>query len=202
MSARSRPRTGRSWPRPMDSRLKVRAQVLECTSCGLNARCTAPVPYTGDSSTSIAVILEAPGVDEDESGVAGDKVLARELAEVGITDVWWIYAVACLPLHEGRPRIPTSQELNACLPNLRAQLKESRAEFVLLAGSVPLRLVRTDRCVALDHGEPFWKPSGRMFFPVYNPRATERNPAWLAELRADLAVFKELVDASRSSLRL
>src|SRR3990170_417523 len=74
-----------------------------CTSCGLRAGCTAPVPSVGPASARILLVSEKPGFHEDLYGepFAGDagKQLNSMLFQNGIIreDIHITNVVCCKP---------------------------------------------------------------------------------------------------------
>lgn len=95
------------------------------------------MPLRGPSPARIAVVGEAPGKEEDESGrpfVGPSGRLAQELlsqAGIDAEEVAWMNVVSCWP-----GRTPTSREVEACRGNLDAQLGLVEPDYILILGGV------------------------------------------------------------------
>ncbi len=125
------------------ARLAIRQQVTNCTACQLCRVATRPVPFSGPSPSTIAIIGEAPGRYEDVSGkafVGPSGQLARKwLADAGITDeVAWLNVVSCYP-----NRTPTSREVDACQGNFYGQLAVIQPDFCLVFGGIAVGAIHS-----------------------------------------------------------
>lgn len=184
------------------NRLAVRAQVLTCEACELSARCTAPVPMSGQFSAKLAVLGEAPGAEEDAQGEPfvgpAGRTLRAAMRNVGLNPDEFAYlnTVSCFPNRDGKGRAPMLGEVQACAQNREDQLHVSGAAWVILTGNVPLQAYRPDLRIGRAHGQPIVKLGSDkiVMFPVYHPAAVLRNRSWLTEFERDLSTFKEMVD--------
>lgn len=174
-------------------RLDVVEQVLTCTSCELHAQCTSPVPFRGKPS-SIAVVGEAPGEVEDRRGRPfvgpSGRLLGGLFAEVGLAGPMGVCnTVSCFP-HD----TPTAAQVAACEHNKWTQIDYLNPTFILVLGKVALQGMRRDLQIRTARARPFLVRD-RICFAAYHPAAALRNGAREDDLRADLAGFKQLVDA-------
>ena len=98
----------------------------DCRLCGLCEGRTNIVLPDGDPSTGIYLVGEAPGENEDIQGVPfvgrAGKILDDAMAAAGISrkDVMITNTVKCRPPNN---RDPTPEEMGACIPYLRSELK-------------------------------------------------------------------------------
>lgn len=115
-----------------------------CDSCALGATRIKLAMWRGSPTAGVFMIGEAPGVDEDASGVpfvgrAGRKLddLIREAAMDPAEDVFIANMVACRPPNN---RKPEREETSACAPRLQAMLKAVAPKVLVLLGSTAARL--------------------------------------------------------------
>lgn len=170
-------------------RLRVREQILSCTRCDLYSRCSGPVPMSGPTPCSIAIIGEAPGSEEDHYkqpfvGPAG-KYLKRELDRTDIdpNEVAFINAVNCYP-----GRTPSSDEVSACRVNYDDQLQLVQPEYILYLGNVAVNQSRYGRIGEL-RGE-WWRVGAAWATATYHPAAVLRAMELEGTFRQDLEAFK------------
>jgi len=94
------------------------------------------MPVTGKGKLGVLIVAEAPGRKEDEQniqliGPAG-QTLRRYLRELDVDldrDCWKTNAVICCP-----GRNPTTDEVQACRPNLLKTVRELEPRMILLLG--------------------------------------------------------------------
>lgn len=183
------------------NKIELRDRILTCTSCSLNERCTAPVPWSGPVPAEVAVLGEAPGEQEDAQGAPfvgpSGKLLKQALIDAGfdVNELAFINTASCYPNDGGRGRAPLPTEVEACAPNREAQLALVGAKFVLLTGNVPLQAYRPDLRISKARAHPFQR-DGRVLFPVFHPAAVLRNGGWRADFEADLRLFAKLTSGS------
>jgi uracil-DNA glycosylase len=175
------------------NRFEVIEQVITCTRCELSAQCNGPVPLRGDPSP-IAIVGEAPGETEDQAGQPfvgpAGRLLDDILDECGITEpVGICNSVSCFP-----HGTPTWDHIQACRPNVDAQLDYLDPIWVLLLGRVALAGFRPDIPLRRGRGRPFLDHK-RICFATYHPAAALRNGSYRDCMRGDLEVFRELLDA-------
>lgn len=137
-------RAARATARQAESLEELEAALRDFDGCGLKATAKNLCFYRGAPRARLMIIGEAPGRDEDLSGMpfvgrAGqllDKMLAAiglKEADVHITNVvYW------------RPpgnRTPTTQETEVCRPFLERQMELVAPEIVLLLGGAAAKQV-------------------------------------------------------------
>lgn len=186
------------------NRLEVRSAVLECEGCNLNASSDGPVPFVGTGSSGVAVMGEAPSVSDVEAGkpftgMAGE-LLRGLIKEAGFDpdSIFYMNTVSCLPVRAsehlpGRSRAPLQTEINACSTTRKMQLELADPKWLVLAGNVPLRIYRPHMNIGKVHGRVIFEGALRLF-PIYNPVAGVRNPAWREDMRADLSLLARMVE--------
>jgi uracil-DNA glycosylase family 4 len=127
------------------SRFDLRTSIQNCTSCNLRKFCDSPTPFTGDTSE---VIVAALG---EFSGPNEFVKLSAQATNVKIDE--YLGLCCCKP---SKPRIPTQEEINACLCNLQSQIAILQPWIILTFGALPLENIATKKLkVTRDHGVLF-----------------------------------------------
>ena len=130
----------------MTSWQELRDEAASCTRCDLYQRATQTVFGEGRTGTSIALVGEQPGDQEDKQGhpfvgPAG-RILDRALQEAGISrdDVYVTNAVKHFKwTGRGKRRIhqrPNGSEIRACRSWLEGEFETVRPRLVVLLGAV------------------------------------------------------------------
>jgi len=149
------------------------------------------------------VVGEAPGANEDETGVpfvgAAGKYLDLLLATVGLSRSDSVYIANVLKCRPPGNRNPLPDEIEACSPFLRRQIDLVRPEALLAVGSFAGQLLTGQERVALGklrgtvhsyHGVPL--------VVTYHPAALLRNPNWTRAFWSDLQLLRGVMDGARS----
>jgi len=112
-------------------------EIMRCTRCVLHRYRRNPVPGEGPLDADVMVVGEAPGKKEDETGrpfvgPAG-RLLDRLLGLAGLRreEVYITNVVKCRPPGNRDPR---PEEVEACLPYLRRQIRLIRPGLVIAVG--------------------------------------------------------------------
>ena len=112
-------------------------EIASCTRCPLHLSRRNPVPGEGPLDADVMVVGEAPGRKEDEEGrpfvgPAG-QLLNRllELAGLRREEVYITNVVKCRPPGNRDPR---PEEVEACLPYLRRQIRLIRPKLIIAVG--------------------------------------------------------------------
>ena len=136
---------------------QLRGEYSVCENCELCPSCSgiAGVVNSKGPLSSIAIIGEAPGADEDKqgepfvgrSGKMLDKLL--EKAKIKREQVFITNAVKCRPLSEDKKknRTPTRTEQEACRPWLYKELEIVRPKVIISLGKIA-----TESVIALPKG--------------------------------------------------
>lgn len=117
--------------------------IIACQKCDLRLECTQPVPGIGESNAQYFIIGEAPGQDEDKSGVPFTGMSGRrlnrllELAKIDINDCYLTNVVKCRPV---KNKAPGKQEIKSCLQWLLSELAVINPSTIITLGATPLSL--------------------------------------------------------------
>lgn len=172
-----------------------------CTRCPLAATRTNVVFGTGDPTTGLVFIGEAPGRDEDLQGVpfvgrSGQLLDRLVLEELGLTrDRFYIANVV-----KDRPpgnRDPLPLEIEACRPWLEAQLDLIDPRVVVTLGNFATKtLLATKEGITKLRGSSYPYRNG-VLIPTFHPAAVLRGGGQpMAQMRADLIRVKEALAAA------
>ncbi len=112
---------------------------MQCTNCELSKTRTSIVFSDGNPDAKIMLIGEAPGKDEDASGIPfvgrAGRLLNELLEECGISrekDLYICNTIKCRPPEN---RVPTDEEKQICSPFLMSQINIVRPKVIILCGS-------------------------------------------------------------------
>ncbi len=163
--------------------LKVLQQAADaCTACGLHATATQKVFSRGNPSSPIVVVGEAPGEEEDRTGLPfvgrAGKLLDLMLAAIGYPkdSVYICNTLKCRPPGN---RNPAPAELAACNHFLRQQLEIISPKVLLAVGKFAAQTL-------LQSEEPIGRLRGRVHTYEGRPVVVTYHPAYL--LRSPYAV--------------
>ncbi|MGN1073855.1 MAG: uracil-DNA glycosylase family protein [Eubacteriales bacterium] len=135
----------------------LREACLACTACELCRSRTNVVFGTGDRNAKLMFIGEAPGEQEDLSGIpfvgAAGKLLDDLLVSVGLSRerVYIANILKCRPPHN---RDPLPAEQDACLPFLREQTALLAPRMIVCVGRIAAcKLIDPNFRIMRQHGE-------------------------------------------------
>jgi DNA polymerase len=173
------------------------ASIETCQRCTLAQSRTRTVPGAGKiGSPEVMFIGEAPGADEDAQGLpfvgAAGQLLTKMIQAMGFTrdEVFIANICKCRP---PKNRVPTHDEMNACLPYLRAQLAIIRPKVIVTLGAVAAKgLLATESGITSLRGH--WARYGHIpLMPTFHPAYLLRYPAAKKESWADLQAVLKLL---------
>ena len=171
----------------------LEAECKDCTKCNLSNTRTNVVIGTGNRNAKIMFVGEAPGADEDKTGIpfvgAAGKHLDKFLEAVGINreDVYIANILKCRP-PQNRDPLPEEQDL--CMGYLRSQVKLIRPRIIVCLGRISaMRLIDPEFRITKMHGQ-FFKRGDFHICAVYHPSALLRDPAKNEDMYKDLKAVK------------
>jgi DNA polymerase len=177
-----------------------------CQKCPLAATRTNVVVERGDRNAKILIIGEAPGEQEDLSGLPfvgkSGQLLDKILESVGFDtskDVYICNTVKCRPPNN---RVPTEVEMNTCKPYLLEQIRLIDPKIILLTGATSLKSIMGEkRAISKIRGQ-WLEWEGRLVMPIFHPSYLLRNqsreqgsPKWLTwqDVKAIKAKYLEIM---------
>ncbi len=168
-----------------------------CTKCPLGKTRTNLVFGTGNREADLMFVGEAPGEQEDKTGIpfvgAAGQLLDKYLTAVGIDreDVYIANILKCRP---PRNRDPLPEEGDACIGYLREQVKLIRPAMIVCLGRISaMRLIKPDYKITKEHGN-FVHRGAFTMTAVYHPSALLRDPAKREDMYRDMKKIKEYLD--------
>ena len=186
----------------------VRAQALErlaehlrgCTRCPLSEGRTTVVVGAGDPDADLLFVGEAPGANEDRTGLPfvgqAGKLLDELLGGIGMTreQVFIANVLKCRPPGNRDPR---PDEIDSCRGYLEEQVALIRPRVVCTLGNFATKLLsgRPDG-ISKVHGQPLpieFAGVPVTLYPVYHPAAALYTRAMLGSLQEDFARLPALV---------
>lgn len=167
---------------------KIAEEIERCTKCPLYKTRTHSVPGQGHPRPEIMFVGEAPGADEDEQGLAfvgrAGQLLTKMIQAMGFQreDVFIGNILKSRPPNN---RQPLPEEMEACLPYLKAQIALLKPKVIVALGATAVRgLVGLDGITKL-RGK--WLAfEGIRLMPTYHPAYLLRNPPAKKDVWVDL----------------
>ena len=181
----------------------LRGRCADCRACPLWETRTKSVFGVGDSRARLMFVGEAPGGEEDKTGIpfvgAAGKLLDRYLYAVGIAreSVYIANILKCRPPHN---RDPLNEEQAACRHWLDAQRDLIRPKLIVCLGRIAaMAVIKPDFRITREHGQWFDIESARAM-AIYHPSALLRDITKRPETFADLRSLRS--EAKRVCERL
>lgn len=187
----------------------LRAYIDAFEGCPLKKTATNTVMADGLAGAPLMVIGEAPGADEDRSGLpfvgSAGQLLDRMLAAIGLDRkgqaperaAYLSNIVFWRPLGN---REPNSAEIAACLPITLRHIELARPRAILALGDISAKvLLSTQTSITRLRGR--WARlllNGAEYpvLPTYHPKFLLRKPAAKAQAWADLQMMKRFLDGA------
>lgn len=186
---------------------EVREQALACRKCPLCETRTTVVYGVGNPEAEVMFIGEAPGRQEDLGaepfiGAAG-KYLNELLALAGIErpDIYIANVLKCRPPSNRDPQV---DEIEACAPFLREQVRAIDPDVIVTLGNFATRFIlKTDRGITSLRGRAY--TAGKFYvLPTFHPAAAIYDKSKCALMESDFRLLNELlrVERERKAARL
>lgn len=166
----------------------------KCEKCELCKTRTNCVFGTGNRKAGLLFVGEAPGEQEDLSGVPfvgrAGQLLDKFLYAVDIDreDVYIANILKCRP---PKNRDPLPEEEDACIEYLREQVALIDPKVIVCLGRISaMRLIKPDFKITKEHGQWF-KKGNYLMTAVYHPAALLRDPRKKEDMLEDMKRIKE-----------
>ncbi|HEY3421258.1 MAG TPA: uracil-DNA glycosylase [Methanomassiliicoccales archaeon] len=180
--------------------MKLDRKCKRCILCEGRANVVGP---SGDLSSRLVFVGEAPGATEDRTGKPfvgkAGKMLDRLLAENGLPreSIMITNAVKCRPPNNRRP---TKEEVEACRPYLKEDL-EGRCLIVALGLTASEGLLGRKVSLKVDANQVFevaWGDGTIDVMPTYHPSACLFNLTARKGLKEGIALAMERCGFTRT----
>ncbi len=178
----------------------LREEALACQRCSL-ARTRINVVFSdGNPQARVMVVGEAPGAQEDKTGLAfvgpAGKLLDLLLASVDLARESSAYICNILKCRPPGNRNPLPDEIQECTPLLRRQIELISPEAILAVGAFSAQfLTRKILPLGQIRGEVY-SYQGVPVVVTYHPAALLRNPGWTQATWDDLQLLRHVVDGA------
>jgi len=172
------------------------AQIRVCTKCPLCQSRTIAVPGDGKASARVMLIGEAPGREEDESGLpfvgAAGRFLDQVLEGTGIDrgDLFITNIVKCRPPNNRPPRVG---EVETCTSNyLFEQIELIDPDLIVLLGGVAAKKMLGVKSVNAARGRVIER-DGRRYLVGYHPAVRFYREDLGEKVKEDFALLKRVL---------
>ncbi|MBA3645451.1 MAG: uracil-DNA glycosylase [Gemmatimonadaceae bacterium] len=180
----------------------IAEKVNSCKRCLLYTTATNGVPGEGDSKAQVVIVGEAPGANEDETGLpfvgAAGGLLTKILESVNLSreEVFITNVVKHRPPGN---RNPTPDEVEACSPYLIRQLELIKPKVIIAFGNFAAQTLLGTKdgigklrgTVHTYHGTPL--------VVTYHPAALLRNPNWKRPTWEDVKLARRVLDNAQGA---
>ena len=174
----------------------ISKNVLVCTKCTLGYKRTNAVPGSGDPKSTLFFVGEAPGRYEDEQGVPfvgrAGRLLDNLLETINLSrsEVFITNMLKCRPPNN---RDPLPDELKACSPYLKRQIKIINPKIIVTLGRFSFAWFFPDLSMGDARGKPINWENGKIVYPMYHPAAALRNGKFRQRTEQDFLNLKKLI---------
>lgn len=168
-------------PGTYDTMVQLAEHCNSCHRCELGATRTHAVVGRGNLKAPIMIIGEAPGQNEDETGLPfvgkAGQLLEKILAAVKLDTEQDVYIANMNKCRPPGNRIPTSDEIAACKPYLLEQIRLVDPKIILLTGATAMKGVTGDKRGITKIRGTWIEWEGRLCMPILHPAYLLRNPS-------------------------
>jgi len=182
--------------RRFESLEELREYMMTSHHCPLAETRTNLVFGAGDAHASVMFIGEAPGKNEDLRGLpfvgAAGKLLDELLASIGLTRDQ-VYIANILKCRPPGNRDPQAEEIEACTPYLREQVRLIDPEVIVTLGNFATKFIlKTNTGITRLRGTV--QHAGKFtVLPIFHPAAALYDSSKRDVLLSDFSVLSELL---------
>lgn len=178
----------------------LRAAALACTRCRLAESRTHVVFSDGVVNARLVVVGEAPGANEDATGLpfvgAAGQFLDLLLATVDLSRKDSVYICNVLKCRPPGNRNPLPDEIEACSPFLRRQLEVVVPRALLAVGTFAAQALTGETRPLGQLRGTVHAYEGIPLVVTYHPAALLRNPGWTRAFWDDLQLLRQVMDGA------
>jgi DNA polymerase len=175
----------------------LQQQAAVCTACSLHEARTQSVFARGNAASPVVVVGEAPGEEEDRTGLPfvgrAGKLLDLMLQAVGFPkdSVYICNTLKCRPPGN---RNPLPNELAACNHFLRGQLDAIAPKVLLAVGKFAAQtLLQSEESIGRLRGQVHTY-EGRPVVVTYHPAYLLRSPYAVRTAWSDFQLLRKVID--------
>ena len=181
---------------------QLRKECEQCMRCQLARTRTNLVFGVGSPDADLMFVGEAPGEDEDRQGEPfvgkAGQLLTKMIEAIGMkrSDVYICNILKSRP-PGNRPPLP--DEIAACLPYLKRQIRIIKPKIICALGATAAKtLLNTDRSIGQLRGKFFDYEGGITLLPTFHPSYLLRDPSQKAKAWDDLKMVRDTLKAMRA----
>jgi DNA polymerase len=174
---------------PAETLATLRLESDNCRRCNLWQNRQTIVFGEGNPDARLVFIGEAPGMDEDRQGLpfvgAAGQLLTRIIHAMTLKreNVYICNIIKCRPPQN---RNPLLEEINACSPFLKRQIKAIQPDYICTLGAFATQtILQTDRPISHLRG-CFHNYEGIQVMPTFHPAFLLRNPGKKRDVWEDM----------------
>ncbi|MBD2136124.1 uracil-DNA glycosylase [Anabaena sp. FACHB-1237] len=153
----------------------------QCQRCSLAENRTHAVIGRGNLQAKIMIIGEAPGKNEDETGLPfvgrSGQLLDKILESVNLSTEKDTYIANICKCRPPENRVPTNEEITACKPYLLEQIRLIDPKIILLTGATSVKSITGDKRAITKIRGQWLEWQGRLCMPIFHPSYLLRNPS-------------------------
>lgn len=176
----------------------LREMALGCTLCRLSETRTQVVFSDGTPDARLMVVGEAPGANEDATGLpfvgAAGRFLDLLLACIDLSREDSVYIANVLKCRPPGNRNPLPAEIDCCAPYLKKQIELVRPEVLLAVGTFSAQLLTGQTSTLGRLRGTVHSYQGVPLVVTYHPAALLRNPKWTRPVWDDLQLLRGVLD--------
>jgi DNA polymerase len=172
--------------------------VAGCLRCGLAGSRTQVVFNDGVANARLVVVGEAPGQNEDETGLpfvgAAGKLLDLFLMTVDLSRRESVYICNVLKCRPPGNRNPLPEEIEACRPILERQIEVVAPEVILGVGTFAAQWLTGQQAPLGKLRGKVHSHRGVPLVVTYHPAAVLRNQGWARPTWEDFQLLRQVLD--------
>ena len=176
----------------------LRELALGCTRCRLSETRTQVVFSDGSADARLMVVGEAPGANEDATGLPfvgqAGRFLDLLLACVDLDRERSVYIANVLKCRPPGNRNPLQDEIDCCSPYLRKQIELVAPQALLAVGTFAAQLLTGQSSSLGRLRGTVHAYEGVPLVVTYHPAALLRNPKWTRPVWDDLQLLREIME--------
>ena len=176
---------------------EIRLDIGNCTRCPLHEGRTKIVHSTGNLEADLMFVGEAPGADEDASGLPfvgrAGQLLTKIIESIGMKreDVFIGNINRCRPPGNRQPTLP---EAHTCRPFLMREIAVVRPKIIVVMGNTAMKnLLDTKEGITKLRGE-FQDYFGVKVMPTFHPAYLLRDPRKKREVWEDMKKVRDFLN--------
>ncbi len=174
----------------------LKLRIRDCDKCQLSQTRSTVVFGQGNQKAKIMFIGEAPGGDEDRTGIAfvgrAGKLLTQIIHSIGLNreSVYICNIIKCRPPGNRNPNV---DEIVACSPFWKKQLELIKPALIVSLGNVPTKTLLPDAQGIMKMRGKMMEYNGIPLLPTFHPSYLLRNKSALSLVWNDMRQIRQFI---------